>query len=189
MTNEYKQTEKEQREKQREIALKNLKSPVLNSLAVSYFANKNNAYGEAGDSAVEQYKYLPALQSKEGSEILTSYLMGSRQDGKRYSGNVSEYNLINNSAKIIQESIASLKFSDVLELMGINKPIKNNYNNKYIADFAESKDKETQEVLAGVIGGYIRYITDKGVSEALGDRTKDIKKSLETILTEPDKKK
>ncbi len=180
--------ELEKMEQQREISLKNLKSKTLNDLAVAYYTNKDNLYGEAGNSAVEAHKYFPALQSKDGAELLTSYLTQSRQDGKRYTGNVSEYNLINNSAKIIQQSLFSIKFNDILELLGIEKRIKKDYDNKYLFELAESKDEEIQKMLSGVVNGYVQYMTDKGVSEALGERTKGIKKSLESILTEPEKK-
>lgn len=182
MTNQKELTPEEKKEQEREVALKNLKENYLTDLAAAYFVEKTGQYGEAGNSAVEQFKYFPALQNENGSKLITSALLGSRQDGKRYTGNVSEYNIIQNCAKIIQESLGSIKVQDVLELIGSDKIVKEEYKDKYLSELAESEAKEYQETFQKVFGSYIQNLTDTKVSEALGERTNVVKSGLEKVL-------
>lgn len=180
-----------QREEYRKVALKNLAENKLTDLAAAYLVEKNGQYGDAIGSAIEQYKYFPAINSgakvydfKTGEEvdIMKNALLGSRQDGKRYTGNISEYNIIKDCAQIIQESLMGVKIQDVLELIGSDKEVIKNYKDKYLSDLAESKEDEDKEVFETVLNGYMQYLTDTKVSESLNNRTNAIKGGLEKIL-------
>ena len=179
----------EEREKAREVALKNLGNSPLMDLAAAYLVNASGKYGEAGDSAIEQFKYFPAMQSEEGSKLVMGGLLGSRQDGKRYTGNVSEYKIISDCAQIMQESLATIKVQDILDLIGSDVKLKEAYRDKYLTDLAESGKDEDKELVGKILGGYQTYFIDAKVAEALGERTKATKSGLEEILKEPEKKK
>ena len=88
------------------------------------------------------------------------------------------------AATIIQQSLGVLKVEDVISLFGSDVKIKSNYKDKYISDLAESKNKEEQEIIRKLIGGYISYITAQGVSKALGQRSDKIKSGLEELVRE-----
>lgn len=175
-------SEKEQRGKSREAALRNLKETSLTDLAVSYLVSSGQ-YGEEVNSAVEQYKYFPAMQGN-GSGHMINGLLSSRQDKKRYTGNISEYGIIQNCAKIIQESLMSITVKDVLELMGSGKGVKGNYGNKYLSDLAKSENKEDKEFFQSIMASYLKYLTDTKVAEALKESAGNIRGGLEEILTE-----
>jgi len=129
------------------------------------------------------------MQGEEGSKLVMGSLLGSRQDGKRYIGNVSEYKIISDCAQIMQESLAAIKVQDILALIGSGVKLKEAYKNKYLTDLAESGKGEDKELVEKILAGYQTYFTDTKVAEALGEKTKATKSGLEEILKEPDKKK
>lgn len=187
----------EQKKKMREIALKNLKESNLLDLAIVYFANsEDSGYGRVDNDSVDEFLYGPAIgsgakaynfESGEEFDLVYNSLLGSRQDGKRYSGQVSEYDIIKTSASIMQNSLGVLKVEDVMSLFESDVKIKDIYKDKYLSDLAESKNKEEQETAQKLIGGYISYITAQGVSKSLEKRAEKIKGGLEKIVMEEDK--
>ena len=188
---------KEEKQGQREVAIKNLQSNSLMSLASAYFVESDSNYGEADSSAVEQFEYFPAINkgvnsySKEGQEndLIRNSLLSSRQDGKRYSGSVSEYSIIKESSQIILESIMSLKVEDVVNQVGYDSEIKEKYKDKYLSDLSESKDEESKKVGQSLIISYVNYLKDMKVSNALKERANSVKGGLEKILKpEPENK-
>lgn len=181
--NNKERTEEEKKEAQRKEALENLKEDVYTDFAAVYFADVGD-YGESVNSAMEQFKYLPALSSGKIKEYLQESLIKSR-GGKRYAGNISEMRLLQYGAEIVQESLSQLRVQDVLELMGSDKTVKEEYQDKYIADLASEENKELVQKL---IGSYQTYITDKKVSESLQERAKSIPGELEKILIEEETK-
>ena len=187
-------SEKEKQE-QRAVAIKNLQFSNLISAASAYFLEIDPNYGEVDKSAVENFAYFPAINkdlkaySKEGQEIdlIKNSLLSSRQDGKRYSGSVSEYSIIKTSAQIIQESISALKVEDILNQLGYNSEIKEKYKGKYLSSLFESEDKESKEVVQILATSYINYLKDMQVSNALKEKANSTKNGLEKIL-KPEKK-
>ena len=187
----------EQKEARRAVALKNLNNSKIVDLASTYQVDASGAYGEAGNSAIEKYKYFPAMSSgpkfsiyneEDGSEkeidLMTNSILSSRQGGKRYSGNVSEYGIIESCAKIVGQSVGYLKVQDVLDLIGSGKKVKAQYQNKYLEDLGKSEDKEDKKLYQGLVESYMQYTTDLGVSESFKARTSAIKGGLEKALTE-----
>ncbi|MEK6812366.1 MAG: hypothetical protein AABX76_02300 [Nanoarchaeota archaeon] len=181
----------EAREKTRGYALQNLKAANLSNLAVAYGAqSKDSGFGETDNAAVEQFLYRPSikgsdaynLQTGEKSDLVYGSLLSSRQDGRRYSGQVSEYGMLQRAASITQESLLSVKVSDVMEIIGSKVPVKKGYEGRYIADLLESKNKEDQEVANAIVGMYMGYITTTGVSKSLGMRAQAIKGGLEKLV-------
>ncbi len=187
--NQEKKLSEEEKEKQREAALPNLKSSI-SDLAVAYFVNTSGEYGKAGDSAVEQFIYQPALKTEKGAEITLAALLNSRTDNEPYSGNVSERVIIKTAAAIFQESLARVKVNDIYSLMGsAGVNIRKDYSDRYLADFQNSDASEEYKKFAGnLVGGYLGYLINTKVSKALSKRASAIKGSLEEIVKEPEKK-
>ncbi|MEM3091130.1 MAG: hypothetical protein QXX55_00910 [Candidatus Pacearchaeota archaeon] len=184
----------------REIALKNLKSSELLGLATSYFVQlETSGYGKVDQYVVDEFIYKPSirnakaydLRSGKESNILYDSLLGSRQDGRLWSGNLSEYNIIKNGAEIVKDSILAIKIDDLIQLMGSKIKIKEAYKGKYIREIieaGESGNKEAKELTGILIENYINYVTMQNVSKALGISANKIKDNLESILKEEEKK-
>ena len=170
-----------QKKEQRDAALKTFKGNLIN-LAAAFYVENSNQYGEAGASAVDEFIYNPAIRSKEGSDLLYGKLFESRQGGKRYTGNVSEYYIIATAAKIVGESLGRITVDDIYGLMGSKVKIDEQYKGKYI----EELDKETNKTLAGA---YIADLMDKKVAEALTKRAQARVSKLEEMVKEKPKEK
>jgi len=193
-----KELSKEEKEKAREdsrqISLKNLKASNLQNLAIAYLADqKDSGYGENDNSAVEEFLYFPALNSgakvynfETGEEVdlIRNSLLSSRQGGKRYSGQVSEYGIIETSANIIQKSLAYIKAGDVMELIGSTAKIKDAYKEKYLGDLINSANEDEKKIGMTLAGSYMNYITSQGVSKSLSKKSEQIRGGLEKILAE-----
>jgi len=188
---EQEQTEAEQlRDDKRAVALKNLKAEHLVNLAVAYHAqSENSGYGKADNDAVQKYLYANSLSpasilGEDGNEhtLIEKTLAESRQDGKAYTGQVSEYGLIQSAARIIQDSLKVIKVNDVLEILGSDVMISGAYNDKYVSDLMESEDDDVKTVAKVLMGGYINHVVSKKVAEALGKRADDAKSGLENLV-------
>ena len=191
-SNERKEMTAEEKGRLRVVALKNLNSKGLTDLAASYFVNQSGAYGEAGDSAVEQFKYLPAVnygaksydfESGDEVDMITNSLLGSRQDGKRYTGTLSEFKVMKDCATMVQRSLGMIKIKDILELTGSDIDVKENYKDKYFSDLFEGSN-EDKKIANQIIGDYMKYFATIKVLEALGESANNSKGNLEKILTE-----
>ena len=62
----------EAKERIRKIALKNLKAGNLMNLASAFLVEESGVYGEAGGSAVQEFKYWPSFDSALKSNDLKS---------------------------------------------------------------------------------------------------------------------
>jgi hypothetical protein len=192
MAEEKKQPTKEEIEAKksadRAAALGTFKGNLVN-LATAFYVEKSNQYGEAGASAIDQYIYGPALKSKEGVDLLYGNLLGSRQNGRRYSGSTSEWALIQTAARIVQESFGAITVEDIYGLMGSKVKVAEEFQGKYLGDLSGSKDKETKELADALTGAYVANLMDRKVSEALGMRAKDRLGNLEQLVKEEEPKK
>src|SRR3989338_5898039 len=205
----------EAKERIRKIALKNLKAGNLMNLASAFLVEESGGYGEAGGSAVEKFKYLPSfnsglknynLESGEENDLFRDSILASRQGagngkpGKRYSGSFKEYDIMQDCAGIMRESLDKIKVSDLYsELMGGSKKVKGELKDLYIGEIipkmpqeefdklTDDKKKKIQEkieIYNKLTLAYQTYLTDKAVSESLGERKSSTLKNLEKILTE-----
>ena len=167
----------EEKEKAREVALKLLKDGKLNDLGLAYHIESSGAYGEAGSSAYEQFKYIEALSnpSDSVSGLMVDGLLGSRQDGKRYTGTLNEHDLIKRAAASNQDAFKYLKVQDVLELVGSKNSALEKYKDMYVSEL----DEKTYKIVYGI---YVQKSMDHGVSQALGERAKHAVGGLEEIL-------
>jgi len=188
--------EQEAKEKRREIALKNLRAESLPNLATAFFTQREDSgYGKADNDSVEEFLYEPSLRKadyynlKTGREssIVYESLLGSREEGRRYSGQVSESGIIKTAAIITQDSLGAIKVEDLMGLLGSELNIKKDYQNRYISDLLASENKEEKELAQKLVGGYMQYLTTKGVSKALGLRATAIRGGLEKIVGEEEK--
>ena len=199
--------EKSPQEVNREVALKNLKATNLMNIAAAYIAHKSGQFGEAGDSSMEKFKYLPSFSSGtkaynakgEEYDVVQNSILASREDGQRYSGNVSEMKVMKDCAAIMQESLNAVKISDVMSLMGSKANVEDAYVNSLmpnmskedVAKLTEDQKKvlkASAELYQNLIGGYQTYLAQTKVSEALAESAKQIPKGLEALLVTPEKK-
>ncbi len=187
MTEKMNEKEKaEMNENLRELAKYNLSSKGLMGMATTHLVDSSGQYGEAGNSAVEQFTYMPAFDSgaytkdpETGKEVnvIQNAIMASRQEGgKRYSGNVSEYKIMEQCAGIMQNSLANLKVQDVLEMSGSKEKVSEKYKNKYVKEL----DKKEAEQIMGI---YMTQLTDNTVAYSLNERSKQYSKGLEGIVS------
>ncbi len=200
--------EKSPEEKQRDVALKNLKASNLVDVAASYLVYKNKKYGDEDNDAMNAFKYFPAFNSglkayaADGTEynVMQNSILKSRQEGERYSGNISEMGIMKDCAAILQESLNSVKISDIMGLMGSKAKVNDGYLGSLKSNISDeefsklSKDKQeaivAQEGLyKNILGGYQAYLTKTKVSDALAQSAKEIPKGLEKMLAIPEEKK
>ncbi|MDD5699937.1 MAG: hypothetical protein PHH00_01955 [Candidatus Nanoarchaeia archaeon] len=173
-------TEAEKKAEQKKAALETFNTNFVD-LAAAFYVENMGTYGEAGASAVDQYIYGPAI--RQNTELIFNGLLGSRQGKKRYTGNVSEYAIIQNAAKIVQESLGVLNPEDVLKLMGSKAELGEQYANKSIAELAQSENEEDKKLASALVGSYQSYVADTRVAEALSKRAEARTVGLEGILT------
>jgi hypothetical protein len=190
MVNENNQPSEEeirvQREEARASAMQNLGGGAILDLASAYFTESSGGYGEVGSSAVDQFIYAPAARTPRGAEIINGILGNSRQGGRRYTGNVTEYQIIESAAQILQQSLASVYVPDVLNLMGSGATVDPTYNGVTVDDLLHSEDEEVKKLGKSLLGGYQTYITDTKVAEALGKKANAVRGSLEELVRTPE---
>ena len=180
-----------QRVKRREIALKNLKAGSLSNLATTYLTQADKNYGEHDNGSVEEFLYKPSLnkanaydlESGEESSIVYDSLLGSREDGRRYSGQVSEFGIIKTAALIVQQSLGAVKVGDVMDLIGSENTLDTkSVKEKYISDLLQSANEEDKKLAQNLLGGYLQYLSTQGVSKALGMKATTIRGGLEKLV-------
>jgi len=203
-----KPAEKTSEEVSRDIALKNLKAANLMNMASAYLVHKTKEFGEADNAAMDQFKYSPAFSSGtkaynakgEEYDVVKNSIVASREDGQRYSGNVSEMKIMKDCAAIMQESLDAVKISDVMGLMGSRVNVQDAYVSSLmprmskeemdgLSDEQKKGIKASMEIYQSLIGGYQTYLAQTKVSEALSESAKQIPKGLEAILKAPEKEK
>src|SRR3989344_2156699 len=191
----------EAKERIRKIALKNLKAGNLMNLASAFLVEDSGVYGEAGGSAIEKFKYWPSfnsnlknydLESGEEENIFEKTILGSRKGakngkpGKRYSGNFKEYDIMQDCAEIMQNSLDQIKVSDLYsELMGGSKKVKSELKDVYIGEIipkmpqkefdklTDDKKKAIQKNMKfykTLVTAYKTDLMEKAVEESIGER-------------------
>jgi len=188
---EQEQTEAEQlREDKRAVALKNLEAEHLVDLAVAYYAQREDSgYGKADNDAVQKYLYANSLSSAsildgDGNKhaLIETALAESRQEGRAYTGQISEHGIIKSAAGIIQNSLMVIKVNDILELLGSDVQIGESYNGKYLSELMESDEDDVKTVAQNLIGGYMSTVVSKKVAEAIGKRADSTRVGLEDLV-------
>ena len=175
----------EEKEKRREVALKNLKGN-LPALSFSYLMQeKDQPYGQAGlDLGYNLFKkYLDRSDVKDHAiNLAKASESKAREEGMpMYSGQINFAQLIARANNIINTSLMSVKVSDVAEIVGVKYSDK--WAEKYVADLGkEDSSKEEKEIFTNLMETYHTAITEKYMTEALKDRTGIAKGSLEQLL-------
>ncbi len=166
--------EKSLEEKRAEVSLK-----ILNGDMWNYAAPKFIGHAEYGNLAEHSnlfyYKVIGNSPSQEIYETLfLPQLMGE-------GGAITNPYLQNTSARILEESLASIKVEDALKFAGYTGNIKADYAGKYV--------NQLDEKVAGTIVSYaLQYKTDELVKDLLSLRQKEIPKGLEKLVGEEEKK-
>lgn len=167
-------TEAEKREELRKVSLMNLESSLWNYAAPELITPQQ--YGNLSKMAQSIY---PQLISKAPEQHVYEQLF-LRQLASKEGAITSPY-LQEVSAKIIQQSIASVKVEDIYKLVGLKKPMKESYQGKYVFELNE---KEVQ----AVIGMYMQSKVTDIVSSLLGIQKQESVKGLEELLCEEENK-
>ena len=176
-----KETKKpESKEGKRKVGLINLKDDVIKALAVAYLVENGEGFGEIPKQAVHG-KYLETLTSEQGSKFITSSVLGSSEGRGRYRGAVNEYDMLEKGMHIFQESILTLKVSDVLAFVGAKAKIKKQYADRYVNELSDDEKK-------AVIGVYQTNITTSYVADALKKIGDSHSKTLEEMFCDVPKK-
>jgi hypothetical protein len=174
----------EEREADRKHALTTLKEKGVKALAGTFWVDQSKAYGEAGERATHDFKYLPTMQNptKNVSKLITNSLLGSRQGDQRYTGTVSEYGILNSCAAMRDNAIGKLKVQDVYELAGSKEVAPKKYAEMFVEDLAEAEGKKDKEFYAKLIGINQTAFAHKTVEEALAAERKAMVGDLEKIV-------
>ena len=197
----------EAKERIRKIALKNLKAGNLMNLASAFLVHKSKAYGQGGDSAVQEFKYWPSfnsnlkaqnLESGEEENLFKNAILKSREEDEIYSGNVSELGIMKDCVEIMQNSLDQIKISDLYsELMGGSKKVKSELKDVYIGEIipkmpqkefdklTDDKKKAIQKNMKfykTLVTAYKTDLMEKAVEESIGERRSSNLKNLEKIL-------
>lgn len=161
----------EQKEKGREVALKNLENPLFWKYATPKLVNTEqygmlsklagadyqNTLSQTPEQSVYEQLFYPQLVS-EGGAITSPYLQKK-------------------SISIIQQSILMLKVEDLPKLIGTDKSIKEIYAEKYISELPEEKIKD-------IISSYMSFKTPNIATELLKMQENGAKNTLEKLLCE-----
>ena len=166
-------SEKEKKEKLREISLENLESSLWDYATpklitteqygqLSRLVNTNymNIISQAPKQDIYEKLFLPQLV-EEGGAITSPYLQVT-------------------SLKILQESLVSVKVEDIYKLVGLKEPLKDSYKDKFIYELSEDEIKS-------ITGFYMSLKVNDIVSSLLGKQKQATTKSLEKILCEEKK--
>jgi hypothetical protein len=175
------------KEEKRQASLETFKNNGILNLAAAFLIENGagSQYGPAVQNAIHNYQYLPILEKGEANEIIVNQLINSRVQGKKYSGSFTEAHLLESGMAVFQESLESLKVSDVIGMIGIDEKINGKYQNMYVSDLKELKDdKDAQKAYQTISQGYISYFLDGQVIDALGAQRKASVGGLEKELIE-----
>ncbi len=165
--------EKSKEEKARDIAMKNLDSALW-----KYAAPKLITFEQYGKLSDASQSFYDEIIKKTPDQSIYEQLFYPQLANE--SGAITSPYIQNTSAKILIESIGSLKVSD-LSKYGYKGAIKESYKDKYVHQLDEKE--------AGmIIGSVMTMKTDGVVKEILDLRQKEISKGLESILAEKEKK-
>lgn len=175
------QTKKPSKEEQRKVGLVNLKDDVIKTLAVAYLVENGEGFGEIPKQAVHG-RYLETMASEKGSKFITASMLGDGEGKARYRGAANEYSMLEKGTHILQESILTLKVSDVLALVGAKAKIKSQYRDRYVHELSDDEKK-------AVIGVYQTNIITSYVADALKGSEGSHTKTLEDMFCEVPKKK
>ncbi|VVB79223.1 Uncharacterised protein [uncultured archaeon] len=182
---------KAQKEKRRDIALKNLKGTVARLGVVYNIHAAKQDFGEAVNAALEQSVYKPALAEgasytdpKTGEKVnpFASVAESARVGGQRYTGNVSELQAIQSCAVAEQESINYVTLQDLAGLVGYKGQVPKAIAGMYVEDAVSSKNPFAKKVAALIIGSYQQNSLFGAASKALGEVASKTSKGLEGAI-------
>jgi len=175
----------DKKERQRKAALANLhpssSTSTLVDLSVAYQIHNSNKYGEAIEAPVEEILYNRNLGSVAVSGLFRDGFNATRQGGRRYSGTMSEYGLLEQANEIIMGSIMQLQVSDIVGLIGSKSPLKKKYQGKYLGDLDK---KEVGEIA----GGYVNFLIQDRLQKVIATTKGMTQGGLEKFLCAEEKK-
>lgn len=171
-------------EELREQALTVLKDSGVSGLSAAYLVGED--YGPVGTRAVHNFKYIPALTepTKPVSQMITNGLLSSRQDGKYYTGNLSEFQLIKGATDLRNQALGAVTIQDVYELAGSKEKAPAKYADMTLAKLSESEDETDKKFYDKLTKTYALAFRHGSVEESLGAERKAAVGGLEKEVSE-----
>jgi len=147
----------DEKEKLREIALYNLSDKALKGTVAPYLVENSQLEGENDKTAMDMLYQVSLLQNGFPSGVLDSFtpeelnaLLKSRQEGRRYTGVISELTIMRKALGIYNIALGNAKVSDLLALTG-NKDIElsDEYSGKYMSELSNGDRAEIEKYFKG----------------------------------------
>jgi len=181
----------EDRESKRNVQLKILSDPGTKDLYVAGIG-LSGIYGKEGEDVI-MINYLRAMSNPSehvGRMVSNIYALMARQaiqsgQDPGDTAGLTPRQLIKNARGIYESAIGSVKVSDILELMEIEKThqsrIKDKEKDMYVEDLKETNKKLYNQL----VSSYLDSLGNIGVGESIVESGKSIRKNLEKILSTP----
>ena len=179
--------EKEQKLSEKEIkalGAKNAKitlnDPIISSLAAIYFLEQSEGFSEKDRNLMHNVMYNSILNSKQGSAILSQFLLKSRKNGKRYTGSISELGVLEEFAQNYEENLHRISPQGLAEVMGLKTQIGGEYGK--VSSFGDLA-KKNPEAYKTFYKTHMDYFLESKLSEANQMDLSMKKKNLEDTLS------
>lgn len=158
------------KERQREVALENLKSGLWD-YALPAFATSEQ-YGKLAE--VINGKYNELLKKTPAQDVYEKVFYPALKDKTK---SINTPYIQETSSRILQESLLSIKAEDLMQYLGSKKSVDNkNYQGKYIGDIKDEK------VRIQMVASAISTTVNNKIQDILGESNKKIVSELEKIV-------
>ncbi len=157
------------KERQREVALENLKSGLWD-YALPRFVTPEQ-YGQL--SRLAEGKYQEILSKTPSQDVYEKVFLPALSNE---SGAVTSSYIRNTSAAILQESLQSIKIEDIMQYLESDKKIKDELKSNYIIDIKDDKIKFS------LISSYISKAVNEKVKGLIDESNKNSISELEKIV-------
>jgi len=165
----------EEREEYRASALRTLTNEYISNLAAVSFSKPQKgqipSYGTIFDGLYE--KVTDKAPNQEAYEKLWKKLIQSED------GTINKAKLIKLAGANVAQAVTRIKINDLLQLMGSDRQIKSEFNDKYVVELGLSEE-EAQEM----ISSYFTYLTNKKAEMFLATNRNELVGGLEQKFCE-----
>jgi hypothetical protein len=160
-------TEKEERAK---FSRRNLEDNYITGVAASIYGTPER-YG-----TVLSQLYSNVISKAPGQEAYDQMILPELMSDE---GALSKVRMQKQAARIVQESILTVKVEDALKYTGVNKGVVDKYKDMYVEDLEESEKLE-------LVNSYLTSMTHGHAMAALGAQRKAIAGGLEEKFCKED---
>lgn len=178
----------QEREEKRKASLSSLSRTEVLSLAAAFLANEYTQQGQVGpaiNSLFDAFEYLPAITGGKVGDILTAAILNSREDGRSYSGRLTEPEILQSGYAIVSQAVENVYVNDLLGFVGSKNKADPKYDGLTIGEI-KGKDKKAYEQIQSDVQ---KYIFRSGLKRVGERSTQDAVGGLEKTVCTADKKK